>query len=347
MESPARAIARQLAAHAQAVCAHYLSNGRRDGRYWLVGDVNNTAGRSLYVRLTASADGKHQPGKWADAQSGEHGDLLDIIAVRCGHVTLRETLDEARQFLKLPLPAPDGSLAISSAKAQTGSREAAVRLWKASKPIIGSTAQSYLQSRGLVDLPHRGPLRFHPRCYYRRSSDDAPDVRTEWPAMISAITDDIGDITGVHRTWLDPAGFDKAPVACPRRAMGNLLANGVRFGPPAPVMAAGEGIETILSVRQIMPNMSAIAGLSATHLAAISFPQCLRRLYVACDDDAAGAGAFVTLVERASASGINVLPLHPEIDDFNSDLQILGREHLLTSITSQLEAADAEQFLER
>lgn len=347
MESPAREIARQLAAHAQAVCAHYLSNGRRDGRYWLVGDVNNIAGRSLYVRLTASSDGKHQPGKWTDAQSGEHGDLLDIIAARCSHATLRETLDEARQFLRQPLPAPASSSSKSSAKADIGSRAAAVRLWKASKQIIGTVVQSYLESRGLRDLLHRGPLRFHPRCFYRRSSDDTPDVRTDWPAMIAAITDDIGDITGVHRTWLDPDGFSKAPVASPRRAMGNLLGNGVRFGPSAPVMVAGEGIETILSVRQILPKLSVVAGLSAAHLAALSFPQCLRRLYIACDDDPAGASALATLKERGTSYGVEVLPLHPILDDFNSDLRILGREQLVRTISSQLKAADALEFLER
>ena len=345
MESPARAIALQLAAHAQAVCAHYLSNGRRDGRYWLVGDVNNIAGRSLYVRLTASADGKHQPGKWTDAQSGEHGDLLDIIAARCMHATLRETLDEARHFLKQPLPEPANNAVKSSVKVDVGSSEAAVRLWKASKPIIGSVVQSYLQLRGLPHLPHRGPLRFHPRCYYRRSSNDAPDVRTEWPAMVSAITDGAGTVTGVHRTWLDPAGVDKAPVACSRRAMGNLLGNGVRFGPAASVMVAGEGIETIFSVRQILDNMSAIAGLSAAHLAAVLFPQCLRRLYVACDDDPAGAGAFATLTERGASSGVEILPLHPILDDFNSDLRILGREQQARTISSQLKAADALEFL--
>ncbi len=347
MESPARAIARQLAAHAQAVCAHYLSNGRRDGRYWLVGDVNNIAGRSLYVRLTASADGKRQPGKWTDAQSGEHGDLLDIIAARCMHATLRETLDEARQFLKQPLPESASGSVKSAAKADTGSSEAASRLWNASKPVIGTVVQSYLQLRELQDLPHRGPLRFHPRCYYRRSSDDAPDVRTEWPAMIAAITDEAGTVTGVHRTWLDPAGVDKATVTCPRRAMGNLLGNGVRFGPAAPVMVAGEGIETILSVRQILVSMSAIAGLSAAHLAAILFPHCLRRLYVACDDDPAGTGAFATLSERGASSGVEVLPLHPVLDDFNSDLRILGRAQLARTISSQLEAADALAFLRR
>ena len=54
MDSPATDIARRLAASAEAVCRRYLSNGRREGRYWLVGDVHNSPGRSLYVRLSAT-----------------------------------------------------------------------------------------------------------------------------------------------------------------------------------------------------------------------------------------------------------------------------------------------------
>jgi hypothetical protein len=42
-------LARRLARDAEAVCRHYLSNGRRSGRYWIAGDTMNTLGRSLYV----------------------------------------------------------------------------------------------------------------------------------------------------------------------------------------------------------------------------------------------------------------------------------------------------------
>jgi hypothetical protein len=59
-------IARRLAANAEAVCRHYLSNGRREGRYWLVGDVHNTPGRSLYVRLSGSASGDGTAGRWTE-----------------------------------------------------------------------------------------------------------------------------------------------------------------------------------------------------------------------------------------------------------------------------------------
>ena len=51
MSSGAAELARRLARDAEAVCRHYLDNGCRHGRYWVVGDVDNTPGRSLYVRL--------------------------------------------------------------------------------------------------------------------------------------------------------------------------------------------------------------------------------------------------------------------------------------------------------
>src|SRR5271165_893049 len=59
-------LARRLAQRAEMVCRHYLSNGRRSGNYWLVGDVNNTPGRSLFVRLTGLQSGKGVAGKWTE-----------------------------------------------------------------------------------------------------------------------------------------------------------------------------------------------------------------------------------------------------------------------------------------
>ena len=79
MPGHAAELARRLAREAEAVCRHYLSNGRREGRYWLVGDVSNTPGRSMFVRLSGPETGKGAAGKWTDAATGEHGDLLDVI----------------------------------------------------------------------------------------------------------------------------------------------------------------------------------------------------------------------------------------------------------------------------
>ena len=57
-----------LGQNAEAVCRHYLSNGRRQGNYWLVGDVRNTPGRSMFVRLRETRKGR--AGKWLDSRNG-------------------------------------------------------------------------------------------------------------------------------------------------------------------------------------------------------------------------------------------------------------------------------------
>ena len=88
----------RLTENAEAVCRHYLSNGRRQGRYWTVGDVRNTPGRSLFVRLSGPQSGPGAAGHWTDAASAEHGDLLDVIRGSCGLVDFRDVAEEARRF---------------------------------------------------------------------------------------------------------------------------------------------------------------------------------------------------------------------------------------------------------
>lgn len=344
MSSPAAEVARRLADDAEAVCRRYLSHGRREGHYWMVGDVRNAPGRSLYVRLAGSADGLRSAGKWTDAASGDHGDLLDIIAASCGHASFRETLDEARRFLSLPAITP-AERNPAPRKAPRGTPEAARRLWAGSKPLGGTLARAYLASRAIGELRDAEWLRFHPHCFYHPSEDDAPDVRRAWPALVAAVTDDAGNVTGVHRTWLDAAACDKAPVAYPRRAMGQLLGHGVRFDASAAVMAAGEGIETILSLRQITPALPMIAALSAAHLGALAFPGGLKRLYVARDDDPAGAAAYAALCDRARPVGIEVIALEADRGDFNADLMTLGRQRMIVSLRPQLLSADRELLL--
>lgn len=345
MESPATRIARQLAERAEDVCRHYLSNGRREGRYWLVGDSSNTPGRSLFLRLVDSPDGG-RAGKWTDAQSGEHGDLLDIIAIMRATRSLRETLDEARRFLSLPVqPHDDREPNRRLAPAPAGSPVAARRLFAAAKPLRRTIAERYLHGRLLYGAASCTALRFHPHCWYRPSDEDAPGTRQAFPAIIAAVTDLADTITGVHRTWLDPFTAEKAAIAYPRRAMGHLLEHAVRLGPAAPIMVAGEGIETMLSLREAIPALSPIAGLSAAHLAAIAFPPELRRLYVARDDDPAGSHAVTKLAERADAAGIEIVSLEPDFDDFNSDLQRLGLDRLRRNVVRQLFPDDRRQFL--
>ncbi|MDA9519042.1 DNA primase [Bradyrhizobium sp. CCBAU 11434] len=345
MSSAPCELARRLAREAEAVCRYYLSNGKRAGRYWVVGDVRNTPGRSMFVRLQESPKGP--AGKWTDAATGEHGDLLDIIRECRGLRDYSTAAEEARRFLKLPRLEPQLVSKPVRSVAPTGTQQAARRLFAISSAIEGTVVETYLQRRGIALIHHGGSLRFHPRCYYR--PDDHSPTET-WPAMIARVTDLEGRITGAHRTWLDPDGFDrirlgKAPIDTPRRAMGDLLGNAVRFGVVDDVLAAGEGIETMLSLRCVLPTMPMAAALSANHLSAILLPSGLRRLYIARDADAAGDAVQATLTQRAEDAGVEAIALSPRLGDFNEDLHIFGIEALRAELRLQLVPEDVARFL--
>ncbi|MGD9658506.1 MAG: toprim domain-containing protein [Methylocystis sp.] len=341
--SIASELARRLACEAEAVCRRYLSNGRRQGNYWLVGDVRNTPGRSLFVRLKGGESGKGAAGHWRDAATGRHGDLLDVIRESRGLADFHDVMDEARRFLSLPRPKPEPEWRRQHSSAPTGSPESARRLFAMSRSIADTVVDTYLRNRGITALHGTVSLRFHPRCYYR-SGDDSPTQ--VWPAMIAAVTDFRGTITGAHRTWLDPLGQDKAPIDTPRRAMGHLLGNAVRFDMARDVMAAGEGIESVLSLRCVMPKMPMAAALSSAHLSAILFPLRLRRLYIVRDNDSAGDSAAASLIVRANAVGIEAIILSPTPEDFNEDIRWLSVDALRAAIGVQLAPEDVARFLE-
>ncbi len=337
-------LSKRLAQNVQAVCRHYLPAGKREGRYWMVGNVAGAPGRSLYVRLFETERGAI--GNWVDAATGEHGDLVDLIRLNLRHGRLADTIVEAERFLSLPPSAPDDerTAAAFAKPARTGSPTAARRLFTASRSLTGSLAATYLRSRSITRVSDLPALRFHPRCYYRPNDDDPSGTPGAFPALIAAVTDSDSVQTGAHRTWIDPSGELKAKVASPRRAMGNILGNAVRFGIADDVLIAGEGIETILSLREVLPTMPLAAATSSAHLAAILFAPTLRRLYVARDRDAAGDAAFSILRDRAQAAGIALVSLMPDLADFNDDLCQHGPLALGERVRLRLHVQDRTRF---
>jgi len=333
-------LARRLADQAEAVCRRYLSAGRREGGHWRVGDLRNTPGRSLYVRLMDA--GKGAAGRWADMATGERGDILDLSRETRRLATFAETVDEARAFLRLPA-CETMAIRDRTRRSRPFDRQmAARRIIAASLPIGGTIAETYLRRRGVCAFADYAALRFHPRCFYR----DGETGRCErWPALIAVVSDLAGATTGVHRTYLARDGGGKAPVATPRRSLGAILGHGAWFGRTGDILAAGEGVETVLSLKCVLPTMPMVAALSASNLAAILLPLSLRRLYVACDADQAGTRATSALRQRAARQGVEAIALSPRLGDFNDDLRAFGVAGLRAWLTRQLAAEDVDRFL--
>ena len=321
----AAAIAAALADRAEDVCRHYLPGGRKQGRFWIAGDIDGTPGRSLYVRLSGSGT----PGKWTDAADGTHGDLLDIVRHRSRANSLPEALNQARAFLALPPSSPSPGQASTRTYDTT---QAAQRLWSHSRPIANTQAQHYLRARSLLANPMPS-LRFHPALRYR----DNQSTRT-FPALIAAVTDNEGTIHGVQRTWLHRHQPIKAPVPSPRKALGHVYSHAVRLvrHVPGAALIVGEGIETVLSLTLVMPTIPSAAALSAGSLAAFTPPHHASHVIIAADNDPEGQNAADRLHHRTLLLRIPATVILPQHNDFNDDLRLLGHDALAARARQQL-----------
>ena len=313
--SAAARVSAALGARAEEVCRRYLPQGRKQGRYWTVGDVYGARGRSLFVRLAPPGT----PGKFVDSATGEHGDLLDLIRIASGAGSLRAALAEAHAFLASPpMPAvgsPDDYNPVDAAR----------RLWRRCRAIDGTHAEAYLRARG-IERCRFAALRFHPGLFYR---DDGGVCRL--PALVAAVTGTAGDhpghgaVCGVLRTWLHPARPGKANVSRPRKALGRVHGRAVRFGELAgSTLLVGEGIETVLSIVTALPDTVAAAALSAGSLSAFVPPAGVTWLVIARDNDSEGERAAERLARRCARASVDALVVAPQGDDFNDDLVALG-----------------------
>ena len=329
-------ISADLGARAESFCRAYFAEGHRQGDYWQVGDTSGAAGRSLVIRLHAG-DGR-KAGGWTDYATGEFGDLIDLLHAKLGSRSLHETLHEAQQFLgNAPLSAQRISKRTSkdAGTANTKRIASARRLFAAGKPILGTAAAAYLHSRGITRF---GPaLRYHPRVYFR-GVNTGPDQPSYAPALLAKVTNNLGNITGCARTYLDPITGGIADLSNPKRILGQLYGNAARFWSRSNLdeLIVGEGLENTLSVGTALPEFNLASCLTATHLGLFIPPPGIKRIWIARDNDVAGEHAAQTLSAKLDLVGIECQCLVPKLSDFNEDLLAFGKDGLRDTLLSTM-----------
>ena len=321
-------ISADLGARAESFCRAYFSEGCRQGDYWQVGDTSGAAGRSLVIRLQAGEGRK--AGGWTDYATGEFGDLIDLLHAKLGSRSLHETLLEAQHFLgNAPFPEKRTSKRKSKddGVANTKRIASARKLFAAAGPILGTAADTYLHGRGIARF---GPaLRYHPRVYFRGANAGSDPPRFA-PALLTKITDNRGNITGCARIYLDPTTGRIADLRNPKRILGQLHGNAIRFwsGSNPAHLIVGEGLENTLSVGTALPEFNLASCLTATHLGLFIPPSGIKRIWIARDNDAAGERAAHTLSAKLGTVGIECRCVVPKLGDFNEDLLAFGRNGL-------------------
>jgi phage/plasmid primase-like uncharacterized protein len=144
------------------------------------------------------------------------------------------------------------------------------------------------------------------------------------PAMVCAVEQSGGKITGIHRTFLRADGRGKASVSSPRMMLGKCSGGAVRLGPVQKRIAICEGIETGMAVAQSCPDRSVWAALSASGMEVVGLPEEVEDVVLCADRDEnhRGEEAAKKAAERFTEEGRTVrvvLPPEP-YGDFNDTI---------------------------
>lgn len=321
-----------LAADMEAVCRHYLPNGRRNGNTWQVGSTAGEEGASLRVNLAG-----RWRGYWRDwANPKDRGSPLDLIRAVRDCRTIGEAAGEARRFLALPEyerprcgPRRQGEA--------PGPQKGLERVLAEAAPIgPGDPAGRYLASRGLaLEDARAGGLRFRPDTWVQVDGE-----KCELPALLAPIRALDGALEGLQRIFLDAQG-SKAPIPDPKRTSGRLFTGAVRWpAPGAARMVLTEGIEDALAVLRALGaggrrDIAVAAAISAGRVHRVGLPPDIRRVTLVQDRDMAGEQAWVALCREHASAGILVDRIVPRMKDANDELLALGPAGFLARLIAQ------------
>jgi len=272
-------------------------------------------GRALVERLG---------GRWTPAggmcRCPAHEDRSPSLSVRPGRTRLllhcfagcsaSEVLRalEARDLLN-----PSAAGSPHRTPAATAANGAALRIWSESRPVRGTAAARYLESRRLHAASPQ--LRYHPR-----TPDGRGPLAVRRPALIAAVRDNSG-VIAIHRTFIEPNGAGLAPIADPRRGLGGFGRGAVRLGGAGSSLGLAEGIETALAASALF-GIPCWATLGVERFGRVSLPGGLEQLLLFVDNDSGGRRADA-LARRAFAHVARIETHCPERpgDDWNDVLR--------------------------
>ncbi|EEZ85521.1 hypothetical protein VME_45830 [Vibrio harveyi 1DA3] len=301
---------------ASAWIPQMFPKGIKTGGTLRLGDLSGAKGTSLAIALHGS-----DAGSWIDFATGEMGDCLDLIAQAEG-LTNKEALGRAIEIIGGDVREFEAVAAAEQEKQQqlkANRLDYIKRLVKQSKPVKGTIAETYLNSRGITEYCER-TLKFLPNHKHQLSGES-------FPVLLALVQDRNGQGVAIHRTYLKPDGSGKANVEPNKMMLGNVNGGAVRLCgvDDEGIIGVAEGIETALSASMLNDGLPVWAVLSRAGMVNFKLPEDERVAAIAIfrDNDEAG--------EMASKQLSDSLELLNEIyapkrgfNDFNDELRAIN-----------------------
>ncbi|MDG1287890.1 MAG: toprim domain-containing protein [Rickettsiales bacterium] len=169
---------------------------------------------------------------------------------------------------------------------------------------------------GLKALP--SDIRHHPAVYHFKAERD-------YPAMIAALRDSVGQITAIQSTFIDPHTGDKAKITSPKLCMGIVKEAAIKlanYDGSIPHLAICEGLEDALSVMELT-GYPAWAVCGAHNYRHQQIPESIHEVVIAADSDEVGLSAARMLAQRLINEGrvVRIKPPPDGCKDWNDYLK--------------------------
>jgi DNA primase len=253
---------------------------------------------------------------------GESGDIIRFVMEKVG-----KTFFEALEWLgaaELPqvLEAERAKRAAENEAARAEAIAEARAIWNGSRPVAGTDAETYLRSRGITMAPPPS-IRFAmtPRWRNRETGEVGPDT----PALVGAVARG-GDLVAVQCVFLRDHGRAKAKGKKPKLSRGRILGGALRLDhgrPASSEVIITEGPEDALSLAQELPEKRVWASLGTAMMPAIEYPDDVKAIVIAGQNDEPGRRAVAKAAERLTEMGFGVRTMWPDaaFKDWNDQLR--------------------------
>lgn len=253
---------------------------------------------------------------------GASGDAIRFIMETEGGSFIEAVQSLSARDLRIVPPEERARRAAENAQTRAAAIEEAQQIWRAAVPTSGTDAERYAQGRGIT-MPLPESLRFgmtH-RWRDRETGETGPDT----PAMVGAVTK--GDeLVAVQCIFLRDHGRAKALGKRPKLSRGRILGGALRLDqgrPASPEVIITEGPEDALSLAQEFPDRRVWACLGTAMMPAVEFPDHIRRIVIAGQNDEAGRIAVQAAAARLVERGFEVGTMWPApgFKDWNDQLR--------------------------
>lgn len=185
------------------------------------------------------------------------------------------------------------------------------RYWSESLPLThpdALPARLYLFNRGLRARSLSQQLRYHPRMWLQHEGEK---YGFHGAILGRFISPDMSRSVNINRIFVThdgrkvlPEEGNKKPMAMPNDD--TLTGSCVWLDKPGPIVAVGEGVETMIAVRGAYPALPVGATTTATLLAGLILPAQVQLVLVFADKDVSQTGqtAAASLITRVKSQGL-------------------------------------------